>query len=138
MVIINTSAVDVSIHAVSPLSSLASWANAGPADSNRAVVAIPPARAMADNLVKFILYFPLDCVVTGLTGTYSDYLFQRINKNFPVTDLAGLSRLGNRFNDRFDDPFCDRNVDLDLGQKIGGALRHRGRSPPVPSGGRTL
>ena len=71
MVIINTSTVDVSIHAVSPLSSLASCANAGLVDINRAVITIPPARTMADNLVKFILHFSLDCVVTGLTGTYS-------------------------------------------------------------------
>ena len=71
MVIINTSAVDVRIHAVSPLSSLASCANAGLADINKAVIAIPPARTTADNLAKFMLYFPLDCVVTGLTGTYS-------------------------------------------------------------------
>src|SRR5215211_366932 len=103
MVIISTSAVEVSIQAVSPVSSL-----------------------------SFIVYFPwiVDWLKSagsqrlgaGLAGTDADRLLDRGDEDLAVADLAGAGGLADRLDRALDQGIVDHHLDLHLGQEAHGVL----------------
>src|SRR4051794_6241043 len=100
MVIISTSAVLVSIHAVSPVSTLgvaASSANAGTAAS-RTGSSAASLQGVRDRCI-IILDFRCsisECLGVDFAGADTDGALQFHDEDLAVADLAGVRRLGDR------------------------------------------
>src|SRR5216684_7496199 len=111
MVIISTSAVEVSIQAVSPLSSLglSSAANASAGRSSMAVPARPPNAELSFSFI--VLPSPLKLLAWSaglkrvdarLASADADRLLHSRDEDLAVADLAGARRLADRLDGTLD------------------------------------
>src|SRR5471030_2744204 len=123
MVMNSTSAVDVSIHAVSP--ELRTGAGAGSAANARAGITRDNRAPSPANLRRVILFSPgalgfggLDCVGIGFAGTDANSLFQIDYKNLAVTNLAGVGRFSDRLDNSIEILIVNGNVDLHLWEEV--------------------
>src|SRR5664279_1018031 len=132
MVIISTRAVDVSIHAVSPVSSLgfSSAASARTGRSSAAAPARPPNALL--NLSFIVLpsrlellswFAGLQRVDARFASADADRLLDRHDEDLAVTDLAGARCLADHLDGVFDHGVVDHDLDLDLGQEAHRVLR---------------
>src|SRR5437762_352427 len=132
MVFISTSAVDVSIQAVSPLSilGLSSAASASAGRTSATVPARPPNAAL--NLSFIVLpsrlalracLAALKRVDAGLASADTDRLFNTCDEDLAVADLAGARRLADRLDGTLDHGVVDHDLDLHLGQEAHRVLR---------------
>src|SRR6218665_3060316 len=125
MVISRTSAVDVSIQAVSPLSSLgASSAKAAPAVMARMPRLVTARLPAFFSVSMFILSIPfLERVAVGFAGGDANDLLERRDEDLSVADLAGLRLRGDRVDHRVEHLALHRHFDFELGQKAHGVFR---------------
>src|SRR5215469_4677732 len=125
MVISSTSALEVSIHAVSPEfsgSGGGAAASALPPDARSAAAAPSPIFFHCEtrislklpSLMPDMVGFPLERVGIGLAGADAHHLVERCDEDFSVADLAGLGLAGDRFDHRLDELRFDRDFHLEL------------------------
>src|SRR5215813_10746156 len=138
MVIIRTSAVEVSIQAVSPVSSLglSSAASASAGKSNAAIPAKPPSDEWTFSFIvlpsrpKLLSWLAgLERIGAGLAGADADRLLDAGDEDLAVADLAGAGRLADRLDRTLDHGVVDHDLDLDLGQEA-----HRVLGPTIDLG----
>src|SRR4051794_14225611 len=135
MVIIRTSAVDVSIQAVSPESSLG-FSSAAQAAIGRAIIgregapAAPRPVAKSRNLriIGTSSSLCFGCWASqrfdaGFTGANADRLVDAVDEDLAVADLSRAGRLGDRLDRAIDEGVVDDDLDLHLGQEAHGVLR---------------
>src|SRR5258708_8599906 len=132
MVIIRTSAVEVSIQAVSPLSSLG-LSSAASASAGRTSATVPARPPNAPLNLSFIVLpsrlalraclAALKRVDAGLASADTDRLFNSCDEDLAVADLAGTRRLADGFDGTLDHGIVDHDLDLDLGQEAHRVLR---------------
>jgi hypothetical protein len=67
--------------------------------------------------------FPLERIGTGLAGPDAHDLFKLENEDFPVTDLAGVRGLLDRFDDAIEHVGLDRGFDFDFRKKVDDVFR---------------
>src|ERR1700693_2208223 len=126
MVIISTSATEVSIQAVSPESIFgASSANAGTAASIAVKNAGSPARnqlfdVMGGSSVKLRSFRGSESIGVGLASADAHRVVARIDENFSITDLAGLGGPGDCADDFLNLVCRYRDLDLELRQEVHG------------------
>src|ERR1700679_2221572 len=138
MVISSTSALEVSIHAVSPELSGSGGAFAASAGVARASAASPPNPASATRFqfTMFILCspdakfrncpkfpMPLKRVVVGLAGADAHDLLESGDEDLAVAHLAGFRFGGDRLDHGLRHRRFHRDLDLDLGQEAHGVFR---------------
>src|SRR5688500_2959360 len=137
IVIRMTSAVAVSIHAVSPLSTLglagsaaaltASAAGLSGVAAGLSCASVTPATASdstrARNAQNFFIGFSSECRRIGLAGADADDFFQIEHEDLAVADLAGIGRALDRLDRLLEQFRLDRGLDLHLGQEIDDVLR---------------
>src|SRR5215469_9544025 len=128
MVIRSTSALEVSIHAVSPEFSGSGGGAAAsalpPVARSAAVVAAAPSPIFFHCETRISLKLPwlmpdmvgnpLERVGIGLAGADPHHLVERCDEDFSVADLAGLGLAGDRFDHRLDELRFDRDFHLEL------------------------
>src|SRR5690349_14929713 len=129
----STSAVDVSIHATSPLfgvgagaavaagAAAAAAAGAAPAAglSCANVGAQRPATLSRARMAKsFFIVFSSESLRAGLAGADSDDLFEIEDEDLSVPDLAGVGGFLDRLDGLLEQRVLDRRLDLHLGQEI--------------------
>src|SRR6185312_4756076 len=124
-----TSAVEVSIQAVSPVSSLG-LSSAASATAGRSSRPVAPRPARAEPNIRFIdlpseLAFVVascwsECLGTGLARANADGLLDRKHEDLAVADLVRSRGLQQGLNRALDEPIVDHDLDLDLGQKAHG------------------
>src|ERR1700674_1305442 len=125
IVIIRTSATEVSIQAVSPVSIFgASSANAGTA----AIIAVKnagsPARnqlfdVMGGSSITWLRFFGgSERIGVGFAGADAHSIFDRVDEYFSVADLAGFGGRRDGANYFLNLVRCDRDLDLELRQEV--------------------
>src|SRR5512147_588703 len=133
MVIISTSAVEVSIHDVSPLSSLGLAASSAKALSARPTMTAATAAttansentrrarkaAWAGRSCVFRVNIPLllDRFFVLLAGANAHGAGHVGDEDLAVADVLGARGLDDRLDDRFDQAVLDHDVDPDLGHE---------------------
>src|SRR5713226_4767994 len=132
MVIISTKAVDVSIQAVSPVSSLG-LSSAARARAGRSSAAAPARPPNAELNLSFIVlpsrlellsWFPgLQRVDAGFASADANRLLDGCDEDLAVADLAGARCLADHLDGVFDHGVVDHDLDLDLGQEAHRVLR---------------
>src|SRR5258707_10504911 len=132
MVIISTSAVEVSIQAVSPLSifGLSSAASASAGRTSAMVPARPPNAELSFRFIvlpsrlKLLAWSAgLKRVDAGLASADADRLLDGRDEDLAVADLAGARRPADRLDRTLDHGIVDHDLDLDLGQEAHRVLR---------------
>src|SRR5687767_4920327 len=127
-----TSAVAVSIHAVSPLSTLglagsaaaltASAAGLSGVAAGLSCASVAPAKASdstrARNAQNFFISVSSECRRIGLAGADANDFFQIEHEDLAVADLAGVGRFLDRLDRLLEQLRLDRGLDLHLGQEI--------------------
>src|SRR6267154_1356889 len=132
MVIISTSAVEVSIQAVSPVSSLG-LSSAARARAGRSSAAAPARPPNAELNLNFI-FLPsrlellswlagLQRLDAGFASADSDRLLDGHDEDLAIADLARARCLANHLDGVLDHGIVDHDLDLDLGQKAHRVLR---------------
>src|SRR4029450_6336636 len=132
MVIISTRAVEVSIQAVSPVSSLG-FSSAASASAGSSSVPAAPRPASSGLSLSFIVYVPWivawftdagsQRLGAGLAGADADRLLDAGDEDLAVADLAGAGGLADGLDRALDQRIVDHHLDLDLGQETHGVLR---------------
>src|SRR5712692_1064944 len=137
MVIINTNAIEASIHAVSPEFNVGAGAGGGTGAAPGTTASAPNTsagnsasspRAIAPYilflLIFFIIFLPLlKSFFTCFPGADTYHLLQVIDKNFAVADFIGFSRLDDRLYYPIQHLGLDRDLQLHLRQKINDVFR---------------
>src|ERR1043165_86399 len=140
--IISTSAVEVSIHATSPLFGVGAGAAAAAAGFASSFFASAAAAglsaalscastapvkathtAMATHVNSFFIAFSSERRCIGLAGADADDFFERHDEDLAVADLAGIGRFLDRLDHLLEHLVLDRGLDLHFRQEIDHVLR---------------
>src|SRR5688572_3042883 len=126
----STSAVEVSIHAVLPVSSFCATGDAASAAGAAVIGAAPGASAglglswakldpikpkNASKTNSFFMMLSLKRLGAGFSCAYADDMREIGDENFAVANLAGVRRFFDRFNHLVEQIVLDGDFKLDLG-----------------------
>src|SRR5690606_6606315 len=113
-----TRTVDISIQAVSPLSSVGCAAAAAEAASCATAGAASPSRfARASSAKRRFIAVSLEGVGPGFSSADTDHLGELGDEDLAVADLAGAGGLLDRFHDLLEQVGADCRFHLDLRQE---------------------